>query len=54
MKSIFHKIKFGGLSAPDHLQWANVTIDSNQLCQEHYPSLVPEVMICAGGYVRTY
>ena len=40
----------------DHLQWANVTITSNEMCQDQYPldTLDPEVMICAGGNVRTF
>ena len=38
----------------DHLQWANVTIGSNQLCQEQYPSLEQEIITCAGGYVRIF
>ena len=41
---------------PDHLQWANVTITSNQICQHENPlfNFDPEVMICAGGKVRTF
>ena len=41
----------------DHLQWANVPIIDDQNCQLHYPYLYhfdPEVMICAGGKVRTF
>ena len=44
------------MTAADHLQWANVTITSNKMCQDKNPldSLDPEVMICAGGNVRTF
>ena len=40
----------------DHLQWTDVPITSNKMCQDEYPiePLDPEVMICAGGNVRTF
>ena len=53
---IFHQIQSGNMTAADHLQWANVPITSNKMCQDKNPldSLDPEVMICAGGNVRAF
>ena len=53
-KSSFHKIQYGESSIPDHLQWANVTIYSNEICPEHYSDFLPDVMLCAGGNVRIH